>query len=39
MTEKWDSYGRSLDLTGKKRLVIVDFDNTCATLVDLFSDW
>jgi hypothetical protein len=29
MTEKWDCQGRSIDLTGKKRLVVVDFDNTC----------
>ena len=28
MTEKWDCESRSVDLTGKKRLVIVDFDNT-----------
>jgi hypothetical protein len=28
MTDKWDCKGRSLDLTGKKKLVIVDFDNT-----------
>jgi len=28
MTDKWDIQGRSIDLTGKKRLVVVDFDNT-----------
>jgi len=32
MTSKWDCNGRSIDLTGKKRLVVVDFDNTCAFL-------
>jgi hypothetical protein len=29
MTSKWDIQGRSIDLSGKKRLVVVDFDNTC----------
>jgi hypothetical protein len=37
MTEKWDCEGRSIDLTGKKKLVVVDFDNTCMSLV-MFSD-
>jgi len=32
MTNKWDIQGRSIDLTGKKRLVVVDFDNTCTFL-------
>ena len=29
MTSQWDCQGRSVDLTGKKKLIVVDFDNTC----------
>jgi len=36
MTDKWDIQGRSIDLTGKKRLVVVDFDNT-RTLTSFLS--
>lgn len=32
MTDKWDCQGRSIDLTGKKKLVIIDFDNTRISL-------
>jgi len=34
MTEKWDIQGRSIDLTGKKKLIVVDFDNTCTAPTD-----
>ena len=30
MTSKWDFHGRSVDLTDKTNLVIIDFDNTRA---------
>ena len=49
MTSKWDIQGRSIDLSGKKRLVVVDFDNTCilacyekktdGSIPDSFAEW
>jgi len=32
MTSKWDFNGRSVDLTEKSKLVIIDFDNTRTSL-------
>lgn len=31
MTSKWDFKGRSVDLTEKSKLVVIDFDNTCTS--------